>query len=78
MNLCKSRFRFHENFFSREGNDSMKNEIVYISGPYESYSEACDTWEVHYGGYDGPYWVEEVREGVWYIVSDAEYENTED
>lgn len=50
-------------------------EIVYISGPYHDYSEARDMWETHYGGEDGPYWVDEVREGVWYIVSDAEYEN---
>lgn len=51
------------------------NEIVNISGPYYDYSEARDMWETHYGGEDGPYWVDEVREGVWYIVSDAEYEN---
>ena len=50
-------------------------EIVYISGPYHDYSEARDMWETHYGGEDGLYWVDEVREGVWYIVSDAEYEN---
>lgn len=56
----------------------MKNEIVYINGPFESYGEARDVWEADYCGEDGPYWVEEVREGVWYIVSDAEYENTED
>lgn len=51
------------------------NEIVYISGPYYDESEARDMWETHYVGEDGPYWVEEVSKGVWYIVSDAEYEN---
>ena len=51
------------------------NEIVNISGPYYDESEARDMWETHYVGEDGPYWVEEVSKGVWYIVSDAEYEN---
>lgn len=51
------------------------NEIVNISGPYYDYSEARDIWETHYGGEDGPYWLDEAREGVWYIVSDAEGEN---
>ena len=53
------------------------NEIVYIKGPFEDYSEACEVWEVHYGGYDGPYWLREVRKGVWYIVSNAEEEKHE-
>lgn len=51
------------------------NEIVNISGPYYDYSEARDMWETHYAGEDGPYRLDEVREGVWYIVSDAEDEN---
>lgn len=50
-------------------------EMVYISGPYDSAGEALDIWEVHYGGEDGPYRVEEVREGVWYIVGDEDYDN---
>ena len=50
------------------------NEIVCISGPYDSYDEAEVMWERHYGGEDGPYWVQEVRPRAWYIVSDAEYE----
>ena len=51
------------------------DEIVYIAGPYYDYAEARELWETVYYGYDGPYWLSEEREGVWYIVSDAEYEN---
>ena len=53
-------------------------EIVNIKGPYYDYFEARDTLETHYGGEDGPYWLDEVREGVWYIVGNAECENTMD
>ena len=56
----------------------MKNEIVYIKGPFYLYGEARDVLETDYCGEDGPYWVEEVRKDVWYIVSSAEDEHIVD
>ena len=53
-------------------------ELVYIYGPCYDYAEARDMWENQYGGDDGPYRLEEVREGVWYVVSDVEYVNVTD
>ena len=47
-------------------------ELVYINGPFESFGEAREVWETDYCGEDGPYWVKEVHEDVFYIVTYAE------
>ena len=63
---------------SKAGYDSMKNEIVYIKGPFDLYGEARDVLETDYCGEDGPYKLKEVRMDVWYIVSSAKDEHIVD
>lgn len=51
----------------------MKTKIECISGYYGSQLLANEALDKYYGGEEGPYWVEEVYPGKWYVVCDYDY-----